>query len=139
MPRTLGVDLGTKRIGLALSDSLGIVATPLGTLVRSGTEADDHAAIVAAAEEHGCTHVVVGLPRALDGSIGPAARGAQEEISRLRERAEDLEVTSYDERLTTVIAERALGELGVRAQKKKEKIDGVAAAVMLQGYLERAR
>ncbi|MFZ4585727.1 MAG: Holliday junction resolvase RuvX [Acidimicrobiia bacterium] len=139
MPRALGVDLGSKRIGIAVSDSLGVVATPVGTISRSGDEVRDHDAIIEHAREYRCAQIVVGMPRALDGSIGPAARAAQAEIERLSQRAEEFDVTSYDERMTSVIANRALGDLGVRAKKKKAHVDGMAAAVMLQGFLERAK
>jgi putative Holliday junction resolvase len=134
----LGVDLGSRRIGLAVSDPTGTLASPLAVLERTGDRAADHRAIVAAARESEVTTIVVGLPRSLSGKEGPAARDARAEVDALREVAGDsLPVEMYDERLTTVTAERSLVEAGVRRDARKRVVDKVAAAVMLQGWLER--
>lgn len=134
--RVLGVDLGSRRIGLALSDATGTLASPLSVLPRSGDVAADHRAIVATAREHGATTIVVGLPRSLSGADGPAARAVRAEVEALRAVARDLAVELYDERFTTVTAHRALAAGGTRRRDRKDKIDAAAAAVMLQGYLE---
>lgn len=138
----LGVDLGEKRIGLACSDPSGVLASPLRTIVRSGDPDDDRAAIVAAAEEVGATHIVVGLPRSLSGREGPAARGARAEAVALAERARaagGILVELHDERLTTREAQRALRAGGKRARDQRDHIDAAAAAVMLQSWLDARR
>lgn len=140
MARILGVDLGTVRIGLALSDPSETLASPLAVLRRSGDAAADRRAVVTAAREHGATRIVVGMPRSLDGSEGPAARAARAEIAEIAEVAgDDLPVGEYDERLTTVIADRALAASGRTGKRRRQVVDQVAAAVMLQGYLDRHR
>jgi putative Holliday junction resolvase len=132
------VDLGSRRIGLALSDPSGTLASPLAVLERTGDRAADHRAIVDAAVEAEATAIVVGLPRSLSGKEGPAARDARAEADELRVVAGDgLPVEMYDERLTTVTAQRSLVEAGVRRDARKRVVDKVAAAVMLQGWLER--
>lgn len=137
MARVLGVDLGTKRIGLALSDASGTLASPLAVLARSGDPGRDRDAILAAAREHEVTTIVVGLPRSLSGKRGPAERAARAEIAELRAAAPaGVTVADYDERFTTVIAQRSLVEAGVRRDARKAVVDKVAAAVMLQSYLE---
>jgi putative pre-16S rRNA nuclease len=136
--RVLGVDLGSRRIGLALSDPSGTLASPLAVLDRTGDRAADHRAIVDAAVEAEATAIVVGLPRSMSGKEGPAARDARVEADELRAVAGDsLPVEMYDERLTTVTAQRSLVEAGVRRDARKRVVDKVAAAVMLQGWLER--
>jgi putative Holliday junction resolvase len=130
------VDLGSRRIGLALSDASGTLASPLDVLTRSGDRGRDHAAILAAAREHEVGTIVVGLPRSLSGKSGPAAKAARAEIAELRAAATDLVVEEYDERFTTVIAQRSLVEAGVRRDARRQRVDKVAAAVMLQSYLE---
>lgn len=135
----LGVDLGSRRIGLALSDPSGTIASPHDVIERSRDRATDHRAIVAAARDAGATRVVVGLPLSLSGGDGPAARAVREEVAELREEADDLPVELHDERLTTVTAERALVEAKMRRDARRRVVDKVAAAVMLQSYLETAR
>ena len=136
MGRVLGVDLGSRRIGLALSDPLGVMASPLAVLERGGDPAADHRAIVAAAREADADRIVVGLPVSLSGRLGPAARAAADEVAELAAAAGDLPVETYDERLTTVSAERALAEGGVRGRARRRVVDKVAAAVMLQAWLD---
>lgn len=138
MARVLGVDLGSVRIGLALSDPSGTLASPHSVIVRRDPAADRRAILdVARAEE--AERIVVGMPRSLDGREGPAARAAREEVEALAAAAPDLVVEAYDERLTTVIANRSLIESGVRRAGRKQVVDKVAAAVMLQGYLDAHR
>jgi len=137
--RALGVDLGTRRIGLALSDPSRTLATPHEVLRRSGDPAADRRAIVDTARRQDANVIVVGLPLSLSGRSGPAARAALEEVEALRAVAGDIEVTVHDERLTTVTAERALTEAGLRREARRRVVDKVAAAVMLQSWLEQAR
>ncbi len=138
--RVLGVDLGERRIGLAVSDPSATVASPHSVLTRTGSAARDYRAVVEIAHEILATHIVVGLPRSLSGAEGPAARGVRREVEALRGVAgAELVVELHDERFSTVIAERALVGAGVRRRARRAVVDKVAAAVMLQSYLERAR
>ena len=135
--RVLGVDLGSVRIGLALSDPLGITAQPLLVLPRTGARVEDHRSIVEIAREHDAVRIVVGLPRSLSGKLGPAARAVLQEVAERGECAgADLPVETYDERLTTVIAQQALAEAGVKGRNRRQHVDKVAAAVILRGWLE---
>ena len=136
--RALGVDLGTRRVGLALSDSEGRIATPLEVLERTGSEAQDHAAIAAVAAERNVAVVVVGLPISLDGSMGPAARAARAEIGRLSA-AVGVPVETCDERFSTAAAGRHLDRGEVRGSKRRQVVDMVAAAVLLQSWLDARR
>ena len=137
MPRILGVDLGSRRIGLALSDPSGTLASPLSVLARSGDHRQDHKQILAEAREHEADRIVVGLPRSLSGKLGPAEKATLVEIDELRAAAgDDFTIDSYDERFTTVIAQRSLVESGMKRGARKQVVDKVAAAVMLQSYLE---
>lgn len=125
-------------MGLALSDSGGLVATPLEVLERSGSEAQDHAAIAAVVAERGVEVVVVGLPLSLDGSMGPAARAARAEVGRLSATV-GVPVETCDERLTTVSAERYLRSGEVRGPRRRRVVDMVAASVLLQSWLDARR
>jgi putative holliday junction resolvase len=133
--RAIALDIGTRRIGVALSDSGGTVATPYEVVPRSGDRARDHARIRTLAEEAGADVVVVGLPLSLDGSLGPAARSILAEADELRA-ALDLEVVTWDERLTTVEAERSLRVMGVKKGRRRRVVDQVAATVILQSWLD---
>jgi putative Holliday junction resolvase len=138
--RRLGVDFGEVRVGVALSDPSGILATPLVTLNRDrsgGTDLDALAALVA---EHEVVEVVVGLPRTLAGRHGPAAQAAAVYARTLAERLGDgVQVRLTDERLTTVSAARVLAERGVRGRKQRAVVDQAAAVEILQGWLEARR
>ena len=135
--RVLGVDLGSVRIGLALSDPTRTVASPHSVLRRASTPEADHTAIVDIARANSVTTIVVGLPLSLSGGHGPAARAAQKEIDALRTvAAPDIDVAAHDERLTTITAERSLDEAGLRRADRTAVVDKVAAAVMLQSWLE---
>ncbi len=135
--RALGVDLGERRIGLALSDPSRTVASPYEVLGRSGDPVVDRRAIIAAAIELGANVIVVGLPLSLSGRTGPAARAALEEVEALRAISGGIDVVVQDERLTTVTAERALGEARMKRNDRRNVVDKVAAAIMLQAWLER--
>jgi putative holliday junction resolvase len=134
--RRLGVDYGEVRVGVALSDPAGVLATPLLTLTRdpsAGTDLDALAALVA---EHQVVEVVVGLPRTLAGRHGPAAQAAADYARALVPRIEGIPVRLADERLTTVSATRVLAERGVRGRKQRAVVDQVAAVEILQAWLE---
>lgn len=137
----LGVDLGTRRIGVAVCDSGGRVASPRCTILRSGDAAADRAEVAAIVLDSGARRVVVGLPVSLDGRLGPAARSAGQEASALAEllRPQGVEVETFDERLTTVSAERQLLEAGRHSRARRRVIDEAAATVMLQAWLDAHR
>ncbi len=132
--RLLGLDVGDKRIGVAMSDPLGIIANPL-TVIERKTEDAALGEITALARQHEVGRIVVGLPRSMDGSLGPQARSVQEFVEMLEGQTE-LPVVTWDERLSTVAAQRALVEAGVKREKRKKHVDAVAAAFVLQGYLD---
>ncbi|MEX1045761.1 MAG: Holliday junction resolvase RuvX [Chthoniobacterales bacterium] len=134
MSRVMAVDLGSARTGVAVSDELGMLAQPWKTL--PGGEAALEA-IVAAAEEIKPVRILVGLPRNMDGSHGPASVAAQAFAESLRGRVA-CPVDLWDERLTTVAAQRALRESGRKARDQRSVIDQVAAQILLQSWLDRA-
>lgn len=137
MSRALGVDLGGRRIGLALSDSDLTTAVPHGVLERSGDTGTDHESILAVAADHDVGVVVVGLPLGLDGEIGTAARQVLSEVDELRGAAGDrVRVEVADERLSTVSADAALREAGVRGSERRGRVDASAATVILQSWLD---
>jgi putative Holliday junction resolvase len=133
----LALDLGERRIGVAASDSLGVTARPL-QVITCETLARDIARIGEAAAARGATKIVVGLPLNMDGSAGPAARRARRFARRLS-RELGIEVDMWDERLSTVQAERALIAADRSRASRREVRDGVAAAVLLQSYLDAQR
>ena len=133
--RAIGIDLGSKRIGVAVSDSAGTLALPYEVLQRSGDRRRDHRRIAELAAEAEAEVVVVGLPYSLDGSLGPTARRYLAESEELRATLE-VPVETYDERLTTVTAERSLREMQMTADARRRVVDKVAAAVMLQSWLD---
>lgn len=136
--RALGIDLGSKRVGVALSDSAGSMATPYEVVARSGDRQRDHRRIRDLAEEAGAEILVVGLPLSLDGSVGRAAQSALDEAAELAA-ATGLPVETWDERLTTVTADRDLMALNMKADARRKVVDKVAAAVMLQAWLDHRR
>ena len=135
--RALGIDLGTRRIGIAVSDSAGTMAMPRATLVRSGDAEVDRRRLVDLVVEEGAVVVVVGLPLSLDGSRGRAAVSASEEADALRAMLEehDVDVELFDERLTTVTAHQALAAGGTRERDRRGVVDRAAATVMLTAWL----
>ena len=132
--RTMGLDVGTKTVGVALSDELGWTGQALTTVRRTNLKAD-LAALKKIVQAHEVTRAVVGLPLNMDGSEGPRAQASREFARALEERL-GLSVVLWDERLTTVAAERALLEADVSRQKRRQVIDQVAAALILQGWLD---
>ncbi len=136
--RAVGLDLGSRRIGVAVCDGGGVLAVPWGTIDRSGDRPRDHRRILDIVQETEAAVVVVGLPLRLDGSIGPAAEGVLAEIDEIASTV-GVPVESYDERLTTVTAERGLKERGMRGKRRRTVIDQLAATVILQGWLDAGR
>jgi putative Holliday junction resolvase len=133
--RVLGLDLGSKRIGVALSDSTGTIASPFTVIQRGRRPADDHRAVAKLVAEEEAELVVVGLPLSLSGELGPAARSAVSEAAALAT-VLNVPVETYDERLTTVTADAAMMEFRMRAEARRRIVDKIAAAVMLQSWLD---
>jgi putative Holliday junction resolvase len=133
--RVLGIDLGSKRIGVAVSDRSGTIASPLTVVMRSGDVVRDHQRIRDLVVEEEAERVIVGLPLSLDGGMGPAALAAVAEADAMAS-VVGVPVETFDERLTTVTAESLLREQRVRAEARRRVIDKVAAAVMLQTWLD---
>ena len=136
--RALGVDLGSKRIGIAVSDPTGTIASPLTVVRRSKSSRRDLDEIARIARDEEVTLIVVGLPLTMRGEVGPAAAAAIAEADRLAT-VVGVPVETHDERLTTVTAERSLIEAGMRGQQRRYVVDKVAAAVMLQSWLDTRR
>jgi len=135
--RVLGVDYGRRRIGLAISDSDGIVASPLPIYIRRDARADiEHIARLAREKEVGT--IVIGLPLNLDGSRGEMAEEVAAFAARLGTRAR-IPVATFDERLTTAEAERVLLQADISRKRRKKVRDSLAAVLILQGYLEHLR
>ena len=131
--RAIGVDLGSKRIGVALSAST--LATPYEVVQRSGDKRRDHRRIAELVDEAGATVVVVGLPLSLDGSVGPAAERVLDEIEAMAE-VVPVPIETWDERLSTVTAEQSLREQNVKGRARRDVVDMVAAAVILQAWMD---
>jgi putative holliday junction resolvase len=133
--RALGLDLGSKRIGVAIGDRTGTIASPLQVLHRSGNIRRDHQAIAALVIEEEVDIVVVGLPLNMNGSSGPAAKAAIAEAAALAT-VVSVPVVTFDERRTTVTADQAMIAANMRAQARRRIVDKIAAAVMLQNWLD---
>ena len=130
----MGLDVGGRRTGVAVSDELGMIATPITYVLRGNRDREEFRGLIA---RFGITKIVAGLPANLSGQEGHQAEKAREYADAL---AADLELPLdyWDERLTSTIAERRMVESGLSREKRKERIDSIAAAVMLQGYLDAA-
>lgn len=133
--RVIGIDLGSKRIGVAASDSSGTLASPVSVIKRSGNERYDHQEILKVVNEYEAVAVVVGLPISMSGELGTAAHAATAEANRLAS-VVGVPVHLHDERLTTKTADEALIQNKMKAQARRRVIDKVAAAVMLQSWLD---
>jgi putative Holliday junction resolvase len=133
--RFLGLDIGDRRIGVAVSDELGTIASPVGMIPRQSNVAAEVRALVA---QYGAVRVIAGLPIGLSGREGPQAQAVRAFVDELARKLE-VPVEFYDERLSTAVAERSLIAGGTRRAKRREKVDAVAAAVILQGYLDHQR
>ena len=136
--RALGIDLGSKRIGIATSDRSGTIASPLVVIQRSGSRNADHRSIAALVVEYEAECIVVGMPLNMSGSFGVAAQAAIDEANEMAS-VVGVPVYTYDERLTTVTADKILMEHKMKAQARRRIVDKVAAAVMLQSWLDHRR
>lgn len=136
--RRLGIDVGTVRIGVAVSDPDGILATPVETVRRESRGAHLRR-LAALADELQVVEVIVGLPRTLANRAGTSAKDAVDLADVLARRIDPVPVRLADERLTTVSAARSLREAGVRAKDQRGKIDQAAAVAILQGWLDQRR
>ena len=132
--RVLAVDPGSKRVGLAISDPTGTIAQPLAT-VEAGPPETLASRLGEIARQKEAGRIIVGLPRRMDGSYGPEAKSARDLADSLR-KSSGLPVELVDERLTSVAAERSLIEGGVRRVKRRQTVDRVAAAILLQSHLD---
>ena len=133
--RVLGIDLGSKRIGIAASDRSGTIASPLTVLQRCGSQGGDHRNIAKIVVEEEAVAIVVGLPLNMDGSEGKAAQSARAEVERMAT-VVGVPVYVHDERLTTVAADRVMIEQNMNAQARRKVVDKWAAAVILQAWLD---
>ena len=135
--RIIGLDVGTKTVGVALSDPLGITAQPFETITRKENNKlrRTYARIEQIISEYDVTEIVVGYPKNMDDTIGERAK-ACEEFAAALERRTGLPVTLWDERLTTVEADEVLEECGMRRENRKTVIDQLAAVFILRGYME---
>ncbi|MGP8060658.1 MAG: Holliday junction resolvase RuvX [Acidimicrobiales bacterium] len=135
--RSVALDLGSRRIGVAVSDSAGTMAFPRPVIDRSGDPVRDHRAIVTVVDEEAAGVVVVGLPLSLDGRRGPAARAAASEAEVLAAElaGRGVRVETFDERFTTVSADAALAETGSSSRERRRSVDSAAAAVLLEAWL----
>ena len=132
--RVLALDLGKKRIGLALSDELGVTAQGLETLARTNIR-EDLARISRLASEKGVSLILIGHPLHMSGQAGRQAEYAREFGERLQA-ASGLPVEFWDERLTTVAAQRVLRESGISIEKRAKAVDRLAAVILLESYLD---
>jgi putative Holliday junction resolvase len=137
--RVMALDVGHKRIGVALSDPGQVLASSLQVIERKG-QRQDLITVVQLVREHGVGKIIVGYPRSLDGSVGQQAKVVERYAAVLEEELRgsslDVPVILWDERLSTVVANRLMAEAGRKGRKRRERIDAVAAAVILQDYLD---
>lgn len=133
--RVLGLDIGSKRIGIAVSDELGFTAQPVETLLSKGMEADLDR-IVALVDQYGAEEIVVGLPYNMNGTEGPEAKKVRAIMEKISKRV-NIPVQEWDERLSTAAAERTLLEADMSRSKRRKVVDRLAAVIILQGYLDR--
>jgi putative Holliday junction resolvase len=138
--RVVALDLGSRRIGVAYSDSRRTLASPWGSVERSGDAVRDRKAVVEAIAEVDAGMVVIGLPLSLSGASGPAAQRTMTEVEALRALLEPLGIVveTADERFTTVEAQRSLTAAGRKGRKARSVIDTAAAMVLLQAWLDKA-
>ena len=136
--RVIGLDLGSKRIGVAISDISGTIATPYSVITRSRKKSIDYLEIQRIVREEEAEAVVVGLPLSMSGEHGTMARAATSESERIATVVE-VPVYLHDERLTTVEADRVLMQAHLKADERRAVVDKVAAAVMLQSWLDARR
>ena len=133
--RILGLDIGTKTVGVAISDPLGWTAQGI-TTVRRKNYTSDMAEIKKICDEYGVETIVAGMPKNMNGTIGPSGEMVKEFCERLKE-VVNIKIEFWDERLTTVAAHRAMLEADLSRSKRNKIVDKVAATYILQGYLDR--
>ncbi|MGZ3524305.1 MAG: Holliday junction resolvase RuvX [Thermodesulfobacteriota bacterium] len=135
--RIMGLDIGTRTIGIAISDELGITAQGLKTLRRKSME-EDFKEIAAIIRQFEIEKIIVGLPQNMDGTLGTQAEKVLNWMEALKDRVE-IPIATWDERLSTVGASRVLLEADLSRRKRKNVIDKLAAVLILQGYLDQSR
>jgi putative Holliday junction resolvase len=135
----IGVDVGSVRVGVAVSDPSAMLATPLVTLRRDASGGSDIDRLAELATEYDAVEFVVGLPRSLSGREGPAAETARAYAATLANRVAPIPVQLSDERLTTVSATRTLSDRGVRGRRQRAVVDQAAAVLILQTWLDSRR
>ena len=133
--KILGVDLGDARTGLAVSDSLGFLASPVGT-IYSTYIVDTAKKVVAAAKEHNVTKIVLGLPVNMNGTEGPRAEKIREFAKLLEKELEGITIEFFDERMSTMAAHQILNMTDTRGKKRKEVVDTLSAQIILQNYMD---
>lgn len=135
MSRILGIDYGTVRIGLALSDPTGTLASPLPCWENKSIP-QIRTSLAELVQNHGISKIIVGLPRSMDGSYGPAAEKVRSFISQIQPNLE-IPIETQDERLTTVQASKQLSSMGLSQRDLRMKVDSSSASLILQQYLDR--
>lgn len=135
MTRIMGLDVGEKRIGIALSDPLGMTAQGHSAYTRR-QESEDIAYLAGLAREKQVDRIVFGLPRNMNGTEGPQAQKVRDFASAVSESVPGVEIEFWDERLTTVAAHRVMLEADMSRAKRRKKVDQLAAVLILQGYLD---
>ncbi len=136
--RKMSLDVGTRTIGIAVSDLMGLIASGVETIHRT-TEERDYARLAELVKEHEVDTLVVGYPKNMNGTIGERAQSCAEMAEKLRCLFPQIEVVLWDERLSTVAAEKVLVDADLRRKKRKKIIDMMAAVVILQNYLDSKR
>jgi putative Holliday junction resolvase len=134
--RIMGIDYGDRRIGIAISDLFGWTAQGIETIDRSFGISKVMDRIRQLVKEYNIEKIVVGFPYNMNGTIGPRSEKTQEFIEKLSKELDGLEIIKWDERLTTVAAQRTMHEIGVKTSRKKDVVDQIAASYILQNYLD---
>ncbi len=134
--RILCIDYGDARIGIAITDPLGLIAQMLETIKWKNDISKPLQRIVHLVETNNCETVVVGIPRNMDGTVGQREIKTNDFIKLLEDELPGIRIIPWDERLTTVMAQRAMHDMGIAAKNQKGRIDQMAAAFILQGYLD---
>ena len=135
MAKILGVDYGDKRTGLAECDVFGMIASGIGTISEGGMR-NTAVRVAKEAESRSCKKIIIGMPKNMDGSSGERTEVIKAFAQLLREYT-DIELDFYDERMTTMIAYRFLGETGTYGKKRKEAVDTLSAQIILQNYIDK--
>ena len=136
--RILGIDYGERRIGIAVSDPLGLVAGGLETVQNRGNIEETAKAIKAIVDEYDIKKIVVGMPKNMNNTEGFRAEATYQFIAAVSKEIDGVEVITWDERLTTVIAGKTMNDMGVKRKDKKKNVDRIAAVLILQAYLDRS-